>query len=97
MSSRGAYARAVDPIGAWTTLGAAATLVLATVLFLQERLPPIWSDALVALGGCGVATGGLLFLDDVGLASWVVAPAVLAVSAVAQRRALFAPGGPLRT
>jgi hypothetical protein len=36
-------------------------------------------------------------VGDAGLASWIVAPIVLAVGAVAQERVLFADGGPLRT
>lgn len=68
-----------------------------TMVVLRERLRRAWIDALVVLGGVGVAVGGLLFLDDVGLASWVVAPTLMAAGAFGQWRLLFAPGGPLRT
>lgn len=87
----------MDVIGAWTTLAVSAALLAVTVILLRERLPRRWIDVLMALGGAGVALGGLLFLTDVGPASWVVAPLVLAASAVVQWRLLFAPGGPLRT
>lgn len=87
----------MDVIGAWTTLAVSAALLAITVTLLRERLPRRWIDVLMALGGAGVALGGLLFLTDVGPASWVVAPLVLAASAVVQWRLLFAPGGPLRT
>jgi len=87
----------VDVIGAWTTLAVSAALLAITVTLLRERLPRRWIDVLMALGGAGVALGGLLFLTDVGPASWVVAPLVLAASAVVQWRLLFALGGPLRT
>jgi multisubunit Na+/H+ antiporter MnhB subunit len=87
----------MDAMGGWTTLAASVVLLAVTLTVLRERLPRRWMDGLVALSGAGVAVGGLLFLDDVGVASWVVAPLLLAVSAVAQWRLLFAPGGPLRT
>ena len=52
---------------------------------------------MIALGGAGIGVGGLLFLRDVGPGSWVVAPALLAVAAVAHVRFLFAGEGPFRT
>lgn len=52
---------------------------------------------LMAIAGAGIGAGGLLFLDDVGTASWVAAPAVLALIAVLHVRALFAREGPFRT
>ena len=51
----------------------------------------------MALAGAGIGVGGLLLLDDVGTASWIAAPAVLAVVAPLHVRALFARGGPFRT
>jgi hypothetical protein len=50
-----------------------------------------------AIGGAIAGLGGLALLDHVDPWSWVVAPLVLAIGAVAQSRALFAPGGPFRT
>ena len=41
--------------------------------------------------------GGLLLLSDVEPASWVVAPVLLAVAAIANVRFLFAGQGPFRT
>ena len=87
----------MDAVGGWTTLAASVVLLAVTLTVLRERVSRRWIDGLVALGGVGVALGGLLFLEDVGVASWVVAPLLLALSAVAQWRLLFAPGGPLRT
>jgi hypothetical protein len=87
----------VDPVGAWTTIAASAALVLIVVFTARDRLLRRWIMVLVALGGAGVGLGGLLLLDDVGPASWVAAPAVLAAAAVGQERFLFAPGGPFRT
>jgi hypothetical protein len=56
-------------------------------------------QASVAAAFIGVAVGvlGLTTLDHVDPWSWVVAPVALAIGAVAQIRALFAPGGPFRT
>jgi hypothetical protein len=87
----------MDPVGAWTTLAASIALLAVTLMSLRERLPRRWVDALVIVGSAGVAIGGLLFLDDVGAASWVVAPVLLAACGVLQWRLLFAPGGPMRT
>jgi hypothetical protein len=50
-----------------------------------------------ALAGAIVGVVALIPLDHVDPWSWVVAPLVIAIGAVAQIRALFAPGGPLRT
>ena len=87
----------MDPVGAWTCLAASVALLAVTLVVLRERLPRRWVDVLVAVGSAGVAVGGLLFLDDVGVASWVVAPVLLAGCGLLQWRMLFAAGGPLRT
>jgi hypothetical protein len=50
-----------------------------------------------ALGGAVMGVLALIPLDHVDPWSWVVAPLGLAIVAVAQIRALFAPGGPFRT
>ena len=73
--------------------------VLAVVIGgrLRTRLPQPAIDMLMAVAGAGIGAGGLLILDDVGTASWVVAPAVLALIAVLHVRALFAREGPFRT
>jgi hypothetical protein len=64
---------------------------------LRTRLPRPATDALMAIAGAGIGVGGLLMLDDVGTASWVAAPSVLALIAVLHMRALFAREGPFRT
>jgi hypothetical protein len=82
---------------AWAILGASAALLLVASLVLRTRLRPIVVDAVVGLAGAGVAVGGLLFLDEVGVASWIVAPVFLAIAAIVHVRALFAGAGPFRT
>ena len=84
-------------VAAWITLVGSAVLVLVTAFVLRARLAPRSSDALLALGGAGVGIGGLLFFDDVSVATWVIAPLFLAVGAVVHARALFAGAGPFRT
>ena len=56
-------------------------------------------QASVAAAFVGAIVGvlALTTLDHVDPWSWIVAPVVLAIGAVAQIRALFAPGGPFRT
>jgi hypothetical protein len=87
----------MDPVAGWSVLLAAAALLLLAALPLRTRLPQRVLDALVALGGAGVGVGGLLLLNDVEAASWVVAPVLLAVAAVAHVRFLWAGEGPFRT
>jgi orotate phosphoribosyltransferase-like protein len=82
---------------AWAILGASAALLLVASLVLRTRLRPIVVDVVVGLAGAGVAVGGLLFLDEVGVASWIVAPVFLAIAAIVHVRALFAGTGPFRT
>jgi len=87
----------MDPVGGWTTLLAALAVLLLATFPLRTRLRPALVNAMLALGGAGIGVGGLLFLRDVAPGSWLVAPALLAVAAVAHVRFLFAGEGPLRT
>jgi len=87
----------MDPVGGWSTLLAASAVLLLATFPLRTRLRPPVVDVLLALGGVGIGVGGLLLLDDVEPASWVVAPLLLAVAAVAHVRILFAGQGPFRT
>jgi hypothetical protein len=64
---------------------------------LRGLLPRPAIDALMALAGAGIGVGGLMMMDDVGTASWIAGPAVLAVIAPLHVRALFARDGPFRT
>jgi hypothetical protein len=74
-----------------------SVLIVVTGARLRTRLPGPAIDALMALAGAGIGVGGLLMLDDVETASWIVAPAVLALIVPLHVRALFAREGPFRT
>jgi hypothetical protein len=87
----------VNDVTAWAVLGAASALFLVAAFPLRTRLHPRVVDALLAISGAGIAVGGLLFLDDVGPASWAFAPLFLGMGAIAHVRALFAGAGPFRT
>jgi len=87
----------MSPVGAWATLLAASAVLVLAAFPLRTRVPPRVVDAVLALGGAGIGVGGLLFLTDVEPASWIVAPAMLAIAAVAHVRFLFAGEGPFRT
>ena len=87
----------MDPVGGWATLLAALAVLALAAFPLRTRLRPAVVDAMLALGGAGIGVGGLLFLRDVEAGSWVVAPALLAIAAVAHVRFLFAGEGPFRT
>jgi hypothetical protein len=87
----------VDDPMAWAVLTASSALLLVAAFPLRTRLQPRVVDALLAISGAGIAVGGLLFLDDVGVASWVFAPVFLAIGAIAHVRALFAGAGPFRS
>ena len=80
---------------ALVTIGVA--LALSLVTWLRGRFGRNAADALAASSGVLVAVGGLLIVGGANLWSWVVAPLFLATGAIAQRRALQAPGGPFRT
>jgi CDP-diglyceride synthetase len=68
---------------------------------IRQAYAPGVGDArktvLIALGGAIVGVLALLPIAHIDPWSWVVAPAFLAVVAVAQARALFSDGGPFRT
>jgi hypothetical protein len=87
----------VDPVGGGTTLLVALTVLVLATFPLRTRLRPALVDAMLALGGAGIGEGGLLFVRDVEPGSWVVAPGLLAIAAVAHVRFLFAGEGPFRT
>jgi hypothetical protein len=91
------YPRPMDTVAGWSSLLAAAALLLLAAFPLRTRLPHRVLDGLLALGGAGIGAGGLLLLSDVEPASWVVAPVLLAVAAVAHVRFLWAGEGPFRT
>jgi hypothetical protein len=55
-----------------------------------------WSVAL-AVAGAGIAAGALLVQDRPGVSSWLIAVPLGAAMCVVHARALFSPGGPLRT
>ena len=85
------------PAAGVVILSASAALAVATALGFRTRLSPRMVDVVMALAGAGLGIGGLMLLENVGVASWVFAPLVLAVVAPAQVRALFAGDGPFRT
>ena len=72
-------------------------LAIALVTPARHRYSTRALDGAAASAGVIVGVGGLLIVGGANVWSWVVAPLVLGIAAVAQRRALFAPGGPLRT
>jgi hypothetical protein len=74
-----------------------SALALLTGGWLRTTLPPLAIDGLMALAGALIGVGGLLTLDEVSPASWIVGPVTLAVIAPLNVRALFARGGPFRT
>ena len=79
-------------------IAAAAVLLVVDAFALRSRVGVGVRDILAALGGAAVGVGGLLLLHrDVSVASWVVAPAILALASLAHNRALFGGSGPLRT
>lgn len=87
----------MDPLGGVTTLAVSILLGVAAAFPLRERVSRWLVDALLAFSGAGMAVGGLLLLEDVSGAAWLVAPPVLAALTVIHVRVLFAGSGPLRT
>lgn len=85
----------MDVIGA-VTLVTGGTLVVVTAIG-WARIPSRVGDALVAVGGLGLAVGALLLMDDPAPSAWAIAPPVVAVLAVLHVRLMVAPGGPMRT
>jgi len=72
-------------------------IAVSLMTWLRERSGRRVADAAAAVAGVLVAAGGLLAVGDANIWSWVLASLVLGLGAVAQRRALLAPGGPFRT
>jgi hypothetical protein len=74
-----------------------SAVALSLVTWMRDRVAGRAADVLAALAGVSVACGGLLLIGGANVWSWVVAASVLGTGAVAQRKALLAPGGPFRT
>jgi hypothetical protein len=87
----------MHPVAGIAIVLVSGMLAIVTGGWLRVTIPRPATDVLMALAGAGIGVGGLLLLDDVGTASWIAAPAVLAVVAPFHVRALFARGGPFRT
>ena len=81
----------------WIAIVSGGCLFLAVLFWLRTRIGSIALSVVAATAGILVAVGGLLVVGDADVWSWIVAPVVLGVGAVAQQRALLAPGGPFRT
>jgi hypothetical protein len=87
----------MHPVAGISIVVVASVLAVVTGGWLRTRLPQPAVDLLMAVAGAGIGVGGLMTLDDVGPASWIVAPTILALIALLQARALFAREGPFRT
>jgi hypothetical protein len=81
----------------WALVIVGFALALVLALLWQDRFARRTSDAIAVLAGVVAGVGGLLVVGGANVWSWIVAPLALALGAFAQRRALFAPGGPFRT
>jgi hypothetical protein len=96
MDDRSARLPGVTWAGVGLIAVSGAVMLLGLVALRSGRAVTPWSVVLAA-AGAGVAAGGLLVQDQPGVASWVVALPLGALFSVVHARALFAPGGPLRT
>ena len=81
----------------WVVIAIGAVIVALVVVRLHATLSRRALDVVSFATGVGVGIGGLLVVGDVDTWSWIVAPLVLGIGAVAQERALFTSGGPFRT
>jgi hypothetical protein len=73
----------------------ASSAIGALIVFgLWRRLPAGLAFGSAAACGMGIATGGLLVQEDVGVASLVVALVALAVVTPLHMRLVFGPPGP---
>lgn len=76
---------------------AASGALVVGVAVTRARLSTRPGDLVLAVGGAGLAVGGLLVLGDVAPSGWLIAPPVAAALTVLHVRLLTAPGGPMRT
>ena len=81
-------------VGVGVALIVAASAIGALIVFgMWHRLSAGPAFGSLAVCGAGIAAGGLLVQEDVGVASWVVAPVVLAVLTPLHMRLVFGPPG----
>lgn len=82
----------MDP-AAWL-VAIAAAVALITAFVLRTRLPVPLTFAILALCGAGVATGGMLLLDDPSAGEFVAAVVTTAVLVPLHVRLVLGPLGP---
>lgn len=87
----------MSAFGGWAIVAGSLVALGIAAFILRRNLSGTASRIAAGAAGVCVAVGGLVVVGDVGLASWIVAPFVLAVAAALQVKALFAPGGLFRT
>ena len=76
---------------------AGAALGLVDMFILWRRLPAAVALGAMSLCGALIGAGGLLVQDAAGLASWIVALAILSVLGPVHGRLVFGPAGPRRS
>jgi hypothetical protein len=87
----------VSTFGGWVVVAVSVAALGVAAFVLRRNLSATAFASVAGAAGAGVGLGGLVVVGDVGVASWIVAPIVLAVASALQVKALFATGGPFRT
>lgn len=82
----------MDP-AAWL-VAVAAAVALITAFALRTRLPVPFTFVILALCGAGVATGGMLLLDDPSAGEFIAAVVTTAILVPFHVRLVLGPLGP---
>lgn len=84
-------------VGGLAILVASLALVGVAVWFVRPRSSARAVVLTLALAGAGLGVGALMIQRDVGIASWILTPLIMAGLTIAHTLTLTAGTGPLRT
>jgi hypothetical protein len=87
----------MNPAAGALLMATSLALVAIGVWVVRPRTSTPAFVVTMAIAGAGLGLGALLFMDDVGIASWFLTPVVMAVLQTAHTMAMVAGDGPLRT
>jgi hypothetical protein len=78
-------------------MGGSLACVAVAVWVVRPRARSVTFVVVLAFAGAGLGVGALLVQEVVGVASWILTPALVAVMTIAHTMALVANDGPFRT
>jgi hypothetical protein len=87
----------VNPVAGAALMAVSLAVIAVGVWVIRPRTSLVPFVITLCVAGAGLGLGALMFMEDVGTASWFLTPIVMAVLTTAHTVAMVAGDGPLRT